>query len=221
MTERMNTEPKRILLVDDHPIILHGIKALISTETDLTICGAARNTTEAIQLVEETCPHVVVVDISMEGPDGLELTKRLRAAQWGMPILIMSMHDEWLYAERALHAGANGYIMKQEVSDRIIEAIRAVLAGKLYFSEALRERLFGNRDKPSPHHSPLGNLSDRELEVLRMIGSGLGTQQIADQLHVSVKTIETHRGHLKEKLHLASGNELVRYAVRWFEDPSE
>ncbi len=212
---------KRILVVDDHPIVLHGIKALLSTEADLGVCGLARNTTEALQLVEQTRPHVVLVDISMEGPDGLELTKRLRAAHWQMPVLIMSMHDEWLYAERAMQAGANGYIMKQEVSDRIIEAIRTVLDGRLYFSESVRDRLFKNGTPPSAPTSLVGTLSDRELEVLRLIGSGLGTQQIADQLHVSVKTIETHRGHLKEKLRLASGNELVRYAVRWHDGQDE
>lgn len=211
----MSEATKRVLIVDDHPIILHGIQALLSTETDLSICGSASNTTEALRLVEQTRPHVLLVDISMEGPDGIEFTKRLRAAHWNMPVLIMSMHDEWLYAERALHAGANGYIMKQEVSDRIIDAIRTVLAGHPYFSDAVRARLSEEGQRVSGPPSLLETLSDRELEVLRLIGSGLGTQQIADQLHVSVKTIETHRGHLKEKLRLTSGNELVRYAVRW------
>lgn len=212
--------PRRILLVDDHPVVLHGIRALLSTERDLAICGAARNAAEALRLAAETRPEMIIVDISIEGPDGLELTKHLRCLDPKVPILIMSMHDESIYAERALRAGASGYIMKQEVSDRIVEAIRSILDGGTYFSDRIRDRLLRNSARRRRAASPLDTLSDRELEVLRLIGKGLRTQEIAQQLHLSVKTIETYRGHLKEKLRFVTAHELLHYAVRWVEAES-
>ena len=168
--------------------------------------------------LQETQPDVAIVDISLRGTDGLELTKAIREMEDAMPILIMSMHDEVLYAERALRAGANGYIMKDQVADNIVEAIRRVLRVDIYVSEGVRQRILrgvrGIKDKNKPS---VDRLSDRELEVFRLLGEGLGTRQIAEQLNLSIKTIESYRAHMKEKLNLSSGTELVRYAVQWVE----
>ena len=212
-------EVKGVLLVDDHPIVRQGIGSLLAQVPDLRICAEAESAAEALSRIDEATPDVAIVDISLVGTDGLELTKAIRARDKDLPILIMSMHDESLYAERALRAGANGYIMKQEVSEKIVEALRRVLAGDIYVSDDVRQRILlgirtGNADAKS---APVDRLSDRELEVFRLIGQGSGTRQIAEQLHLSVKTIETYRAHIKEKLNLDSATELVRFAVQWVE----
>jgi DNA-binding NarL/FixJ family response regulator len=210
---------KGVLLVDDHPIIRKGIRSLLQLEPDLSVCGEAESAGEALQAMDQHAPDVVVVDISLKGTDGLELTKSIRARHPQVPILIVSMHDEGLYAERALRAGANGYVMKQEVADHIVSALRQVLKGETYVSEAIRQKiLMGIRGRREAQEtSPVDRLSDRELEVFRLIGSGYGTRQISERLHLSIKTIETYRSHLKEKLNLESASELVRHAVQWVE----
>jgi DNA-binding NarL/FixJ family response regulator len=214
-----NGEVKGILLVDDHPIVRQGIRSLLAQAPDLEICAEAESAAEALSRIDKSHPDVAIVDISLVGTDGLELTKAIRARDKNLPILIMSMHDESLYAERALRAGANGYIMKQEVSDKIVGAIRRVLNGDIYVSDEIRQRILlgirsGHVDAAA---APVDRLSDRELEVFRLIGQGSGTRQIAEQLHLSVKTIETYRAHIKEKLNLDSATELVRFAVQWVE----
>lgn len=213
------SHPRRhgILIVDDHPIVRQGLAGLVNHEPDLQIIGEASDAAQAMTAVRTLKPELVIIDISLEGTDGLELTKSLKAQLPQLPILIMSMHDESIYAERALRAGANGYIMKQAVADKIVVAVRHILKGNIYLSEQAHQTILqgvaGRRAKAED--SPLSRLSDRELEVLRLIGRGEGTRQIAQALHLSVKTIETYRAHLKDKLGLETATQLVRYAAQW------
>jgi DNA-binding NarL/FixJ family response regulator len=215
---RLNSlAPKcKVLLVDDHPVVRQGLALFIDRESDLTVCGQANDATSALQVIRNSTPDFVVLDISLEGPDGLELLKILRAEYPKLPVLVLSMHDELLYAERALRAGANGYIMKQEATDRVLTAIRHILGGDVYLSDRLTKRMLQQFvNGPAPPGDPLAKLSDRELEVYRLIGTGHGTRQIADELHVSTKTIESYQAHIKEKLALRNARELVQHAVEW------
>lgn len=209
----------KILIVDDHPIVRQGTRVLIEQETDLIVCAETDNAADALNAVQLHHPNLAIVDISLKGSDGLELTKSIRAIGDKTPILIMSMHDEALYADRVLRAGANGYIMKQEVSDNIISAIRQILSGEIYLSDKAKQTILhhvsGTRSAGEGHTPLLQRLSDRELEVFRLIGKGNGTRQIAKVLHLSVKTIETYRAHIKEKLNLNTATELVRAATQW------
>ena len=210
---------KYIVIVDDHPIVRQGVKSLLTQETDLVVIGEAEAAGEAMGMLREKKADAIVVDISLKGTDGLELTKMIRAEFPALPVLIMSMHDESLYAERAIRSGANGYIMKQEMADNVVTALRQVLAGRIYTSDTMRDTLLG-RFAGHPvgrAASPLDLLSDRELEVFRLIGQGLGTRQIAQRLHLSIKTIETYRAHIKEKLNIPNAIELVRQAVQHIE----
>jgi len=213
---------KNVLLVDDHPIVRQGLRFLIDQERDLTVCGEAGSAAEALKAMSSLKPDLLLLDISMKGPDGLELTKSIRSLNADIPILIVSMHDESLYAERVLRAGANGYIMKEEVSQNVIHAIRKVLSGDIYISDRMRQKILrgvaGQRSHANT--SSIERLSDRELEVFRLIGQGHGTRLIAEELHLSVKTIETYRAHIKEKLGLNNATELVRQAVQWVEQQS-
>ncbi len=214
-----NTEI-RVLIVDDHPIVRQGVRSILEQEPDLRIVGEADSAGDALACLAQSEVEVSLIDISLKGSDGLELIKAIRAQDLDMPILVMSMHDESLYAERVLRAGANGYLMKQEMAGRIVEAIRAILNGDIYVSEEIRQRiLLGIRGgkRTDPNFSPVERLSDRELEVYRLIGQGLSTRQIAEKLHLSIKTIETYRAHIKEKLNLENATELVRHAVQWVE----
>lgn len=207
----------RLILVDDHPVVRQGLARLINDEPDLTVCAEADSASSALQLIQQHNPDLVVVDISMGGTDGIELIKDLRVRNPGLPALVLSMHDESLYAERVLRAGAKGYVMKQEAPEKVMTAIRRVLAGEVYVSEKIAGRLLKamSGTKGAPSESPLDRLSDRELQVFRLIGSGLSVREIADKLFLSVKTIETHREHIKEKLNLKSSSELLRYAVQY------
>lgn len=207
----------RILVVDDHPIVRQGLVQLVAGEPDLSVCGEATDAEEALSLVRELQPDLAVVDISLEGTSGLELLKRLKTHHPGLPVLVVSMHDESLYAERALRAGARGYIMKHEAITTLQSAIRRVASGGIFLSDRMTERLV---EKAAGRHvgggsSGVESLSDRELEVFELIGRGLRTSEIAQQLCLSVKTIETYRAKIKEKLHLKSGAELVQHAVSW------
>ncbi|MGH9744664.1 MAG: response regulator transcription factor [Candidatus Acidiferrales bacterium] len=206
----------KVFLVDDHPIVRQGLALFIEREPDLTVCGEADGANSALQAIRESMPDFVVLDISLDGPDGLELLKTLRAQYPNLPVLILSMHDESIYAERALRAGANGYIMKQEATDRVLTAIRHILGGEVYLSDRLTKRMLQQfvHGSISPR-DPLAKLSDRELEVYRLIGAGHGTRQIADELHVSTKTVESYQAHIKEKLSLRNARELVQHAVEW------
>jgi DNA-binding NarL/FixJ family response regulator len=206
----------KVFLIDDHPILRQGLALFIDREPDLKVCGEADDATSALQAIQDSTPDFVVLDISLEGPDGLELLKILRARYPKLPVLILSMHDESLYAERALRAGANGYIMKQEATDKVLTAIRHILGGDIYLSERLTKRMLQQfvSGSVSPR-DPIAKLSDRELEVYRLIGAGHGTRQIADELHVSTKTIESYQAHIKEKLALRNARELVQHAIEW------
>jgi DNA-binding NarL/FixJ family response regulator len=206
---------RKVLVVDDHPIVREGMTLLINREPDLTVCAAAEESNAALDAIQSLHPDLTIVDISLPGRDGLQLLKMIRAKDPQMPVLILSMHGETTYAERALRAGANGYIMKQEATEKVLVAIRRILNREIYVSEQIANRLLrhlvGAQD--IDERSPLDGLSDRELEVFRRMGEGQSTRQIAEELHLSVKTIETHQARLKEKLSLRSSRELVQYAI--------
>jgi DNA-binding NarL/FixJ family response regulator len=213
----MDNPPKtRILIVDDHPIVRQGISQLINQEADLIVCGQAEEVHAALDAIATLKPDFLIIDISLNGPDGLDLLKTIRLRDAAVPVLILSMHDENLYAERALRAGANGYIMKQEATDNVLIAIRRIVNGEIYVSDRMAKRMLmqfaGNT---TTKRSPIEGLSDRELEVFRLIGEGHATRRIAEELHLSVKTVETYQAHLKDKLALKTGRELVQHAIRW------
>jgi DNA-binding NarL/FixJ family response regulator len=217
-TKRTPTDrSKRVLIVDDHPIVRHGMGQLLGDEPDLVVCGEAANAGEAIRAVEALRPDMAIIDIQLDGMDGLNLLKDLKARWPGLHVLIVSVHDETLYAERALRAGALGYLNKQTATEYLVEACRRVLAGEIYLSEQMSSRLLHSvvGGKTDLEESPIDRLSDRELEVFRLLGEGLGTRQIADKLALSMKTIETYRENIKDKLSLADSNQLVRHAVQW------
>lgn len=215
-------DKKRILIVDDHPMMRQGLAQLLGAEQDLTVCGEAENAGAALDAVRALKPDLVLADISLPGKNGLELIKDFQVLQPGLPVLIISMHDESLFAERVLRAGGRGYIMKQEGGKKLMQAIRQVLEGKIYVSEKISggilEALSGSH--ASTEGSTMEKLTDRELEVFQLIGQGKGTRDIAEKLHLSVKTIDVHRANIKTKLKLNSASELVRYAVRWAESQS-
>lgn len=207
-----------VFLVEDHPITQAGLAALISREDDLFICGEADNAPAALDQIAKLRPSIVISDIALKTSNGIELMKNLMALCPEVPILVMSMHDESLYAERAIRAGARGYIMKREAAEKIIPAIRAILNGDIYLSEQMKGKLLSGivrGRKAEPNAFPLDTLSDRELEVFQLIGNGFTTREIAQRLNLSTKTIDSYREHLKLKLDLDSGAELVRRAIRW------
>ena len=206
----------KILIVDDHPIVRQGLAQLLNQEFDFTVCGEAEDATQALESIQNLQPDLVIVDISLKGIDGLELTKKILMQYPELLILVLSMHDEALYAERALRAGAKGYIMKQEGTEKVISAIRKIVNGAIYLSEKMHTRLLQNiigRPK-NKETSILESLSDRELGIFRLIGQGLKTRKIADILNLSIKTIESHREHIKKKLKLKDATELLLHAVQ-------
>jgi DNA-binding NarL/FixJ family response regulator len=209
----------RILLVDDHPIVRQGMTQLINREKDLMVCGEAEDARTALDAIDHTKPDVVVIDISLPGPDGIDLIKAIRARHSKLPVLILSMHDESLYAERALRAGANGYLMKQEATTSILAALRHVRTGEIYVSNNIAKRLVKQFiDGPvNPARSAIDNLTDRELEVFSRISEGRSTRQIAKELYLSVKTVESYYANIKRKLSLQTSRELVQYAVCWLQ----
>jgi DNA-binding NarL/FixJ family response regulator len=210
---------KRILLVDDHPIMRHGLAQLLRAEGDLEICAEAGSCAEGLLAVEKSKPDLVIADLTLPDKHGIEFIKDVQAMFPQTKILVLSMHDESLYAERVLRAGARGYLMKEIVADHLVKAVRRVMDGGIYVSDKIAgqmlEMVAGQRKQSDS--SPLERLTDRELEVLQLIGQGKPTRHIAEQLHVSARTIDAHRAHIKEKLQLADGSALVRYAVRWVE----
>jgi DNA-binding NarL/FixJ family response regulator len=220
MSKKSATQkPKRIFIVDDHPMMRQGLVQLIGAETDLAICGEAENAERALDAINSLKPDLVLADISLPGKNGLELIKDFQALQPGLPVLVISMHDESLYAGRVLRAGGRGYIMKQEGGKNLMQAIRHVLEGRIYVSEKMSadilETFSGHR--AGTDSSPVEKLTDREFEVFQLIAQGKGTRDIAQKLHLSVKTVEVHRANIKAKLKLKSASELIRYAVRWSE----
>jgi DNA-binding NarL/FixJ family response regulator len=208
----------RILIVDDHPLFRHGIADLINAEPDIEVCGQADNVPAALDGIRRFAPDLVTVDISLRGANGIELIKSIKAEHSKLPLLVLSMHDESLYALRSLRAGARGYIMKQEALDRVMSAIRQVLRGDLYVSPSMSGRMieeFVQGGAGSGGSAIADKLTDRELEILQLIGQGHGVRQIATELNLSAKTVETHRAHVKEKLNFQSARELARFAVQW------
>lgn len=207
----------RVLLIDDHPITCHGVAALINQQPDMTVVGQARSSARGLELVEKLDPHLAVVDISLNGTSGIEFVKNALSMRPRLLVLMMSMYDELLYAPRAFRAGARGYIMKHEASDKILTAIRQIIDGKAYISSRLKDELAG-RMLTNPSHEvedAVQQLSDREMEVFELIGDGYTTRQIAERLNLSVKTIDSYREHLKTKLHVADAPDLLQHAIRW------
>jgi DNA-binding NarL/FixJ family response regulator len=207
----------KVLLVDDHPITRQGMKALVNQQQNLEVVGEADNAPYAIELVSKLQPDLAIVDIALKTTNGIELTKNIKVQAPNLPVLIVSMHDEGLYAERALRAGAMGYLMKQEASEKIIAAITRLLQGEIYLSDKIKEKMlhrFVNKKGDNMVFS-IDTLSDREMEVFQLIGNGYSTRQIAQKLNLSSKTIDSYREHLKLKLNLDSGAELVRHAIQW------
>jgi DNA-binding NarL/FixJ family response regulator len=206
----------RVLIVDDHPIVRQGLAQLLEQEEDLTVCGEASSAQSALEAIDRLEPNIVIVDILLKDINGIELIKMIKSQFGKMPVLVMSMHDESLYAERSLRAGARGYIMKEEATDKMLTAIRKVMAGDIYLSERMVSRILHRlAEGKDEAESPLDRLSDRELEVFQLVGEGSSTRQIAERLNVSIKTVESYRAHIKEKLELASSTELVTQAVHW------
>ena len=212
----------KIFIVDDHPIIRQGLGQLIENEKDLNVCGQAEDAYGALKAIGKLKPDLVIVDISLKHSNGLELIKNLKQDNPSTGVLVLSMHNESLYAERGLRAGANGYIMKEEAPEKIISAIRRILGGKIYVSENVATRMLSKlvNGKAEALSAPSESLTDRELEVFGLIGQGRGTRQIAKELHLSMKTIESYRAHIKDKLNLANATELVQYAIQWVHSES-
>jgi DNA-binding NarL/FixJ family response regulator len=212
-------DKKRVLVVDDHPMMRQGLAQLIENESDLVVCCEADTAGQALDVVSLKKPDLALVDLSLPDKSGLELIKDIRALRPDLPILVVSMHDEAIYAERVLRAGGRGYIMKQEGGKKLLHAIRQVLSGQIYVSEKMSAKILEifSGHRPQSSSSPVERLSDREFEVFQWIGQGKGTREIAQRLHLSVKTVEVHRANIKEKLKVQTGTDLVRYAIRWVE----
>jgi DNA-binding NarL/FixJ family response regulator len=216
MANATNKTKRTVLLVDDHPLVREWLSNLINQQSDLVVCGEAADKAQAITLIASTRPEIAIVDISLEEGSGIELIKDIKATSPAVVVLVLSMHDESLYAERALRAGARGYVMKREVTGNVLQAIRCVLEGKLYLSEKIAAALAEKWVEGRPAVvSPVETLSDRELEVFQCLGSGYSTRQTAERLNVSIKTVQAFCARIKEKLNLANANELLREAVRW------
>ena len=208
---------KRVLLVDDHPVLRKGLARLIDSKDDFVVCGEANNATEAMSLIRQLKPHLVIVDIGLPGASGIELTKSIRAEFPNIPVLILSMHEEALYATRALRAGAMGYIVKQDAVDNIGTALQETLKGRRYLSPEIAKQFQpeGLHEQPRSSHDLVDLLTDRELEIFELIGKGRDVREISEALNVSPKTVETHRTNIKEKLKLKNSRQVARVALQW------
>lgn len=220
VTSASSPARRRIFLVDDHPLVREWLTSLVNHQVDLTVCGEADNAPEAMQAILALKPDVAIVDLALKDSSGIELIKDLKATSPDVRVLVLSMHEELHFAERALRAGAKGYIMKRETAKKVIAAIRQVLAGQLYVSEQVATAMAAQfvTGKTLAAGSAVETLSDRELEVFELLGQGRGTRQIAETLKISVKTIQAYCGRIKEKLNVGSATELLREAVRWYEN---
>jgi len=206
----------QVFLVDDHPVVRQGIAMLIDQEADMCVCGEADNAETAVRMINEQKPDLAIVDLSLKNSSGLELIKDLQVRDPQVKVLVLSMHDEAFYAERVLRAGARGYMTKDEGTEKVVEGIRMLLNGEVYVSDRVASKMIGKLiGGRGASWSKIDGLTDRELEVFELIGTGLGTREIAGKLHVSIKTIESHREHMKEKLGIANATELLKYAVQW------
>lgn len=220
-TPQSSETVKRVILVDDHPIMRHGLAQLIRMENGLDVCGEAGNARDGLDLVSQLKPDLAVIDLTLPDKNGLELVKDIRAMHPATVCLVLSMHDEALYGERSLRAGARGYVMKEEAADHLITAIHKIMSGGLYVSETLNARMLEQMTAPTRTRAAgIDSLTDRELEILELIGKGVATKNIATQLSISARTVEAHRAHVKEKLGITDGAALVRYAVQWVESRS-
>ena len=211
-------KPKtRVLLIDDHPVLRKGLAQLINQEADMTVCGEAEDAPKAFEAVSSLLPDVAVVDISLKGGNGIELIKNVKARFPDLAMLVLSMHDEALYAERALRAGSLGYIMKEEAIGQVLVAIRRVLTGEIFLSDRMKSKMLQQlaTGRAKPVASAIEHLTDRELEVFRLIGEGHSTRQIAGELHLSIRTVEAYREYIKHKLSLKNSTELVQHAFHW------
>lgn len=210
-------EKSKVLLIDDHPLVREWLATLINEQPDLQVCGEAANASAALELIGTAKPDIAVVDISMEGGSGIELIKNIKALHPGVIVIVLSMHDEMQYAERALRAGARGFIMKREATKKVLLGIRAVLEGKLYVSDRVNEMMAEKfvEGRTSATGSPVEQLSDRELEVFQLLGKGHSTRRISEELNVSFKTVQAYCARIKDKLNLANATELLREAIRW------
>ena len=221
MAQTKQTQAKngrtRILLVDDHAVVRYGIAQIINREPDLVVCGEEEDASKAMSAIETLKPNLVIADISLKDSSGLELMRNIKAQHSGMPVLVVSTHDETIYAEIAFRAGALGYLMKQEALEKILPAIRRVLSGAIYVSDALAAKMLQQqvRGQKDVHDSPIKRLSDREMEVFQLIGQWKKTSEIAQELHLSIKTIEYYREQIKHKLDLKTASELTHYATSW------
>ncbi len=215
--------PRRVLIVDDHPIVRQGLRRLIDLEEDLDVCAEAETVREARAAIREHRPDAIIVDISLKQGDGLELVRDVRAQYPTLPILVLSMHDETIYAERMLSAGASGYIMKQAASEQFLVAVRRVLDGGIYVSDTVSNTMIQRFTSGNPPvaANPIDRLSNREIQILHLIGKGLSTRETAEALDLSIKTVESHRQRIKKKLTLTTGTQLVQYAVNWFSGRGE
>lgn len=215
----MTEDKTKIIIVEDHPIFRMGIEELINREPDMVVCGDAEDVDSARDVIEKHNPDLVIVDLTLKNSSGIELIKEIGQKQKGISVLVLSMHDESLHAERCILAGAKGYIMKQEASESVVMAVRQILSGNIYVSTAIMSNILNKfQNQPDTiHESPLKRLTDREIQIFQLIGKGLSTGEISDQLRISVKTIGTYRERIKEKLCLKHGSELVRTAVIWVE----
>jgi DNA-binding NarL/FixJ family response regulator len=210
----------RVLIVDDHPIVRQGLTQLIAQEKELEVCGEADDAATALEAVRDLAPDVAVLDLMLKGSNGVELIREMKSRNPSVRILVISMHDEAIYAERALKAGAHGYIMKQKAANEVLSALRKVLAGEVYVSDEVIGKILKRMVGGAGPDTGIERLSDRELEVFQWLGQGLAVSEIADKLKVSPKTIETYRSHIKEKLGLSSANDVLRVAVAWLENRS-
>jgi len=212
----------KVLLVDDHPTMREGLIRVIERESDLTVCSQAACIRQALEMIEFSTPDIAVVDISLGGENGIELIKDIKVRYPQLPVLVHSMHDESVYAERSLRAGAKGYISKQESPQKLLQAIREVLQGEIFLSAAMTRQILHavGADRADRKTSPFRELSDREFEVFELTGQGLGTKEIAGTLHLSEKTVQAHRDHIRQKLNLPNGRGLTRFAIRWVESQS-
>jgi DNA-binding NarL/FixJ family response regulator len=216
---RSSTAPnkRKVFIVDDHPVVRDGLTVLINHESDLYVCGQAAQARQALIAISELKPDVAIVDITLEDSDGIELTKDIKVRYPKLPVIVLSMHDESIYAERVLHAGARAYLMKDTVSDKIITAIHTVLSGEIYVSDVMAKKLL--RKFAGNHvdaiETPIHNLTDREFEVFRWIGQGNKPSRIAQRMHLSVKTVETYIARIREKLDIANSAQLLEYAIKW------
>jgi len=209
--------PTKLIIADDHPLFRHGLVQLLNSDDGFAVCGEASSAPEALTLIRKMKPSMAIIDLGLKGPSGLELTKSIRAEFSKMPVLILSMHDEPTYAVRSLRAGANGYVTKQDALGSVLIAVREVIDGRIYLSPTMASEVIANvvLTKREPGANPVDDLTDRELEILERIGKGEEVKGIAKSLHLSPKTVETHRAHIKEKLKLTNARQVARYAVQW------